>query len=533
MITLRSWALAWVGFVTAVFALTGPLSAWDDKPNAADPAAGAPQKSHASKARPIVFNRDVRPILSENCFFCHGPDPKTREADLRLDTLEGSRADLGGYVAINPGDLKTSEVWARVTSNDPDTKMPPPDSRKQLTAKEIDILRRWIDQGAEYQEHWSFMPLASPPLPQPKDSAWARNAIDLFIRDAQERAADERADVGARQVQPSPPADPVTLVRRVSFDLTGMPPTPGEVQRFLSDERPGAYERLVDRLLASPRFGERLAIYWLDLVRYADTVGYHGDQDHNAAMYREYVIRAFNAAKTFDQFTIEQLAGDLLPSPTDSQLAASGYNRLLQTTHEGGAQDKEYLAKYAADRVRNVSAVWMGGTLGCAECHDHKYDPYTQKDFYSMAAFFADLVEQGAYSAPNSLPTSRAPEKPLLSEPDQRAMAAIESELAELKSQQQDDRVKARIDELSEAKKTLTSRALKQMISQSREPRTMRILNRGDWMDNSGEVVQPQVPDFLPPLALDDDDSTTTKSDRRATRRTAGGHPRPHDGGQY
>ena len=362
----------------------------------------------AEPAARVVFNRDIRPLLSDRCFHCHGPDAKTREADLRLDTEAGSRADLGGSAAIEPGNTGKSELWNRVTSNDPDLRMPPGDDVEPLDKEELELLRRWIEQGADYEAHWSFAPLARPAVPTLRDQSsdklqQGETPIDQFIR-ARQLQADAIA---------SGPADRVTLIRRVSFDLTGLPPTSAEVAAFVNDQRPGAYARVVDRLLSSPRFGERLAAYWLDLVRYADTVGYHGDQDHNAGLYREYVIRALNADMPFDQFTREQLAGDLLAEPTDAQLAASGYNRLLQTTHEGGAQDKEYLAKYAADRVRNLSAVWMGATMGCAECHDHKYDPYTQRDFYSMAAFFADLKAEGKRirRRQHACPRSGPPEK--------------------------------------------------------------------------------------------------------------------------
>ncbi len=304
----------------------------------------------------VEFNRDVRPILADKCFACHGPDANRRKAGLRLDLETNARAERHGVRAVVPGRPQDSDLIARVTSTKASGRMPPARSGKRLAPAEIDILRRWIAQGAAYQAHWSYIPPRRPPVPAVRNAAWARGAIDRFIQARLEGAG----------LTPSRAADPVTLVRRLSFDLTGLPPTPAEVNAFRRDQRPDAYERLVERLLDSPAYGERMAMYWLDLVRYADTVGYHGDQEHAIAPYRDYVIASFNADKPFDRFTAEQLAGDLLPGATVEQTIASGYNRLLQTTHEGGAQDKEYRAKYAADRVRNVSAVWMGATVGCA-----------------------------------------------------------------------------------------------------------------------------------------------------------------------
>ncbi len=402
---------------------------------------------------PVEFNRDIRPILADKCFTCHGPDAGHRKADLRLDVEASAKADRGGSRAITPGQPTASEVIARITRKTKSGRMPPAKSGKTLSPEEITLIRRWIEQGAVYQPHWSFLPPRRPPVPLVKNQAWPRGAIDRFIL----------AQIEAHGLTPAPEADRGTLIRRLSFDLTGLPPAPERVEAFLRDARPDAYERLVEELLDSPHYGERMAMYWLDLVRYADTVGYHGDQEHHIAPYRDYVIKAFMENMAFDRFTAEQLAGDLLPNATVEQTTASGYNRLLQTTHEGGAQDKEYRAKYAADRVRNLSVVWLGATMGCAECHDHKFDPYTQKDIYSMAAFFADIQERGAYKGPDTSPTLRPPEKvvPLPLNPD---------------------------------------RKLPTMITVSVAPRTIRVLKRGDWMDDSGAVVEPAVPHFLKPL---------------------------------
>jgi hypothetical protein len=331
----------------------------------------------------IQFNRDVRPILSENCYVCHGPDPKTREANLRFDTKDGMFATLEeGHVAVVPGSLEKSELWKRVSLTGKKGQMPPAKSGKKLTARESAVLRKWIEQGAEWQGHWAFIAPAKVESPVVKNAAWGRTPIDAFILARLEKEG----------LRPSPEADPVTLLRRLSFDLTGLPPSVEEVDALLKD--PAAeYEKAVDRLLASPHYGERMALMWLDLVRFADSRGYHSDNPRNVGSYRDYVIASFNENMPFDRFTTEQLAGDLLPESTLRQKVASGYNKLNLTTEEGGAQAREYEAKTAADRVRNASGVWMGATLGCAECHDHKFDPFTTKDFYRFAAFFADIQE--------------------------------------------------------------------------------------------------------------------------------------------
>ena len=433
---------------------------------------------------PISFNRDIRPILSDNCLFCHGPDEEAREADLRLDRADDALAGRGGYRVIEPGDPEASELIYRVSTDDQLDLMPPPDSGKELSPEQVETLRRWIAQGATFERHWSFVPPTRPEIPGVDDESWPVGAIDRLLL----------AGIEAGGLRPSPEADRETLIRRLTIDLAGLPPTIAEVDAFLEDDRPDAYDRVIDRLLASPRFGERLAVYWLDLVRYADTVGYHGDQEQHVSPYRDYVIDAFNAAMPFDRFTAEQLAGDLLPEPTVEQRVASGYNRLLQTTHEGGAQDKEYLAKYAADRVRNVSSVWMGATMGCAECHDHKYDPYTQREFYSLSAFFADLQQRGAYPGPDATPTLRAPEMEVLDPIDLEQLNELEAAIAALG---ESDEAKSGLEARREAIKDRTRRTL---ISVAVEPRTTRVLPRGDWMVETGEVVTPGVPAVLPRL---------------------------------
>jgi mono/diheme cytochrome c family protein len=412
---------------------------------------------------PVDFQRDIRPILSNNCFACHGPDDQHREGDLRLDRAEEALEDRGSGAAIIPGDAAGSLLIQRITSDDAYERMPPQESGKELSQDDIQMLRDWIEQGAEFAGHWSFEPRRRLPLPESHDSAWARGPIDQWLL----------AGLESRQLAPSPEADPSTLLRRVHLDLTGLPPSVDDLDAYLRDDHPDAYERVVDRLLASPHFGERMAVYWLDLVRYADTVGYHGDQEHHISPYRDYVIESFNHNVPFDQFTREQLAGDLLPESAIRQKIASGYNRLLQTSHEGGVQVKEYLAKYSADRVRNLGEVWMGLTTGCAECHSHKFDPISQDNFYQLAAFFADINDYDSFKGVDQTPTRREPE--------------IDVEYA------------------GEVRRT--------MITVATDPRDIRVLARGDWMDETGRIVDPATPEFLPPLDLSLDLSSDLSPD--------------------
>ena len=367
----------------------------------------------------IRFNRDVRPILSDKCYRCHGPDQKARQAELRLDVESEAKADRGGYFVIDLDNPSESELWARITAADEDERMPPLSSGKSLSEEEVRTLVRWIESGAKWEGHWAYVPPVRPAPPEVRSPSWRHNPVDRFIGDRLEREG----------LPHSAPADRRTLIRRVFLDLTGLPPSSEDVDRFVRDGDGFAFERVVDRLLASPHFGERMAVYWLDLVRYADTVGYHGDQPYSVWPYRDYVIGAFNRNMPFDQFTREQLAGDLLDNPTREQRVASGYNRLHMITAEGGAQEKEYLAKYAADRVRTTSSVWLGSTMGCAECHDHKFDPFTAKDFYSFAAFFADLKERGFYGG-----SRWEPQMPLPSAAQEQEMAALEERIASLEA---------------------------------------------------------------------------------------------------
>ena len=343
-------------------------------------------QSHAADKK-IEFNRDIRPILSENCYACHGPDSGARKAGLRLDTEAGAKSKRKGNTAVVAGNAMESELYKRIISTDAHELMPPPKSNKKLDDNQKALLKRWLEEGAGWEGHWAFLSVKKPEAPKVDDPSFVKNPIDNFI-------LDKLRENGLKH---SAEADKVTLLRRLCFDLTGLPPTPEQLKNFLADNSSKAYESLVDQLLASPNYGERMAVFWLDLVRYADSVGYHGDQVVTVWPYRDWVIQSFNKNIPFTQFTIEQLAGDLLPNATIENKVASGYNRLGMMSAEGGVQDREYLAKYAAERVRNVSGVWMGTTLGCAECHDHKFDPFTTKEFYSMEAFFADITEKGLY----------------------------------------------------------------------------------------------------------------------------------------
>lgn len=335
----------------------------------------------------VDFTRDIRPILSDNCFACHGPDTNKLKADLRLDLkAEAFRKLDSGEFAIVPGKPEQSRLFKLVSLPlDDDDHMPPKKTGKKLTAAQIDLLRRWIAEGAKWAEHWSYVAPQRPAAPEVKRRSWARNDIDRFILARLEQA----------RLKPNTEADPYTLIRRLSLDLTGLPPTLAEVDAFVADKSPDAYERLVEQLLASPHFGERLALAWLDQARYADSSGYHFDGFRQMHLWRDWVIRAFNDNMPFDQFTIEQLAGDLLPDATIEQKIATGFHRNVMTTDEGGVDPEEYLSKYQVDRVSTTAQVWLGTTVGCAECHDHKYDPITTREFYQLYAFFNRIPEKG------------------------------------------------------------------------------------------------------------------------------------------
>ena len=492
----------------------------------------------------VDFNRDIRPILSENCYQCHGPDKNKRKAGLRLDTKEGL---FGKARDVVPGKPEASDLYRRLVSDDREERMPKSASGKTLTARQIALVKRWIDQGAPYMGHWAWEKPVRPPVPAAEEPGFTRNAVDRFVL--------VRLREGG--VRPSPEADRVTLIRRLSFDLLGLPPSPLEVAAFVADTSPGAYEKLVDRLLASPHYGERMAEHWLDLVRYADSIGYHSDNPMHVWPYRDYVINSFNANKPFDRFTAEQLGGDLMPNATAEQKVASCYNRLLQTTEEGGAQAKEYEAKYAADRVRNVSSVWLGATMGCCQCHDHKFDPFSTADFYALAAFFADVQEAavGRREAGMPLPTPQqaaalkqldarvaalraklntptpeleaaqsrwecglaaaravfAPAVALAVPPDVRAALAFP---AAKRTPAQRNVVVAHYRGLAPQLAPVRGELLAQerqkaellktvptcLVTTAGPPRTVRVLPRGNWQDESREPVVPAVPRTLPGL---------------------------------
>lgn len=367
----------------------------------------------------IEFGRDIRPILSDKCFTCHGPNEADREGGFRLDVREGplSEAD-SGEPPIVPGHPEQSTLIARITSHDESERMPPRETTKQLTSAEIELLREWIEAGAPWQDHWAFAPPQTHAAPQVDHAKWPRNDIDRFVL-----ARLEQANLG-----PSPPADRETLIRRLTFDLTGLPPTPAEIDEFLLDNSPQAYERLVDRLLESERYGEHMARYWLDAARYGDTHGLHLDNYREMWPYRDWVVRAFNRNLSYDRFTIEQLAGDLLPEPTQDQLIATGFNRAHVTTNEGGSIKEEVYVRNVVDRVVTFGTVFMGMTFECTRCHDHKYDPFTMNDFYSLFAYFNSLDG-------NPLDGNRKDHAPVLrvpTEEQQKQLDAFDQQIAQV-----------------------------------------------------------------------------------------------------
>ncbi len=340
----------------------------------------------AADSAAINFDKQIRPILSDKCYACHGPDEHTRKAGLRLDRKETAFQELkSGNRAIVPSNPKESALLARIMSSDPEEKMPPPDFHKSLTDVEVDLLKRWIESGAEWKEHWAYIAPERPKVPEVNGKSWPRNEIDQFVLARLEKEG----------LKPSPEAEKTELIRRATLDLTGLPPTIEEIDGYLADSSAGAYEKVVNRLLDGAQYGERMAQNWLDLARYADTSGYHFDSLRFMWPWRDWVINAFNRNMPFDQFTIEQLAGDMLPNPTVAQRVATGFHRNVMTNDEGGADPAEYLSKYMVDRVSTTGAVWLGTTVGCAECHDHKYDPLTQKEFYRFYAFFHNVPEKG------------------------------------------------------------------------------------------------------------------------------------------
>ncbi|HEY2584368.1 MAG TPA: DUF1549 domain-containing protein, partial [Tepidisphaeraceae bacterium] len=404
-------------------------------------------------AERVDFDRQIRPILSDNCYKCHGPDEGSRKAKLRLDTKDGGAFRVkDGKAVLAPGKSGQSQLVRRISSSDPEFVMPPPDSHRTLTAAQIALIRAWVDQGAKWELHWAFVPPTRPTIPQVADASWCRNEIDRFVL----------ASLEKEKLTPAPEASKETLVRRVSLDLTGLPPTPKELDDFLNDSSPNAYEKVVDRLLASPRYGERMATMWLDLARYADTHGYQADRYRPMWPYRDWVIKAFNANQPYDQFVTWQLAGDLLPHATKEQRLATAFNRLHMQNEEGGIVEEEYRVAYDVDRVDTFGTAFLGLTFECTRCHDHKFDPITQKDFYSLFAFFQNIDECGQtsfFTDPMNTPT-------LLLSDD-----ATDHTLADLRKQIQDKR-----------------RALDELATKGDEPFNKWLEDKGDAPKLSGLV---------------------------------------------
>jgi hypothetical protein len=473
-----------------------------------------PRVALAGATGEVRFNRDVRPLLSENCFACHGPEAR-RKAGLRLDTREGTTAELasGSGRALVPGDPSQSVLLRRITDKDPTHRMPPASSRKKLTDKQVELLRCWIKQGAKYEGHWAFTPPARPALPKVSDPAWARNAIDLFIL----------ARLDQEGLKPAPEAPRATLLRRVTLDLTGLPPTPREVEAFLADTAPDAYERVVERLLASPRCGERLALLWLDLARYADTNGYNNDEERTMWPWRDWVLGAFNGNLPYDRFLTEQLAGDLLPGATLAQRVATGFGRNHVITTEGGIIPEEYRVEYVADRVHTTTTVFLGLSLGCARCHDHKFDPFSTRDYYRFFAYFNNIEDQtvGYNGGAAARPYLKVPGPGQQAELDHldRRLAEIEKR-RERRAGEVDlalpawtisrvyldtvdpecRRLKAEAKELAGRRAALDKSIPRTMVmAELPTPRKTHILKRGQY-DAPGPVVTAGLPDGLLPL---------------------------------
>jgi hypothetical protein len=437
-------------------------------------------------ADPVDFNRDVRPILSNTCYQCHGPDEKERKVGLRLDTRDGATENA----AVVPGKPDRSELVRRITTTDRGEVMPPPKSGKKLTPKEIETLTAWVAQGAPYAAHWAYMKPARPPLPAVKDKGWPRNGIDHFILARLEKEG----------LAPQPEADRFALVRRAALDLTGLPPTVEEVDAFVADPSPDAYERLVDRLLGRPAFGEHWARMWLDLARYADSAGYADDPPRTIWAYRDYVIKSFNANKPFDRFTVEQIAGDLLPSPTEDQLVATAFHRNTLTNNEGGTNDEEFRNVAVVDRVNTTMAVWMGTSMACAQCHTHKYDPITQTEYFRFLAFFNNTEDADRTNEAPVIDVGDSPEKKAKRAEIEGKAAAVDK-LARFQQPMIQAGLKVQADKvragLAKFQPETTVPVLRELHGKAR--RVTKLQFRGNFLD-TGDAVSEGLPAAFPPL---------------------------------
>jgi hypothetical protein len=445
----------------------------------------------SAAAEPVDFNRDIRPILSKNCFACHGRDEETREADLRLDTREAATAERDGEAAVLPGNSADSGIIARILSDDPDERMPPADTGMKLKDAEIDLLKRWIDQGAPYTRHWSFSKPLRAELPKVNHTNWAKSPLDRFML----------ARLEQEGLRPSPEADRYTMIRRLSFDLTGLPPTSAEVEAFVNDRSSKAYEKVVDRLLASPHYGERWARVWMDLARYADTQGYEKDAPRTVWPWRDWLIKALNDDLPYDQFTIQQIAGDLLPEATSQQVLATVFHRHTMTNTEGGTDNEEFRVAAVKDRVDTTGQVWLGLSVGCAKCHSHKYDPITQTEYYQLFAIFNQTEDMDAnddrpkqalpspfnYQKHNNLFERIATERQKLAK-SSNDRGTIEKQIAALQT------------ELVENAMTDKPPSVPVMRDHAKDKqRKTHLLVKGDFL-NPGAEVSPGVPAEFHPL---------------------------------
>jgi hypothetical protein len=479
-------ALSWLRELLLVSCLFGTAVTWE---------------AHGQDPQTALnFSKEIRPILSNNCFPCHGPDEGQRKAKLRVDTQAGSRKDLGGHQAIAPGAPEESELIRRIFSDDPDEIMPPKDSNRSLSQSQKQQLQQWIQNGAIYDEHWAWIPPKRPRTPSTENRpSWAKNGIDHFILNR----------LNYESLEPSHEADRPTLIRRLSLDLTGLPPSPEEADAFQNDPASDAYEKLVERLLKSPHYGERMAVDWLDAARYADTNGYQVDRNREMHAWRDWVIAAFNDNKPFDEFTIEQLAGDLLPNPSLEQRIATGFHRNHMMNEEGGIIPEEFLAEYCADRVETTATVWLGQTFNCTRCHDHKFDPFTQKDYYSIYAFFHNIDELGRGDYGKNIRRNNPPmiqlPAPKLEAARANHQTALEALQRKLDASAKDSSIHEELSkEVAKLKKKVDEADLAiptaLVMRELPKPRPTYILIRGAY-DKHGEEVSSATPSSLLPMA--------------------------------